>query len=85
MNEEIENIENEEQPKRSRAWRRKQNSKRIAKSRRILKDCLWLDPSKADGKLRKGKIHCSCPCCTPKTNDKSFGWKHSDKRNMERG
>lgn len=33
---------------------------------------------KIPGKLRKGKIHCSCSDCTPKTN--TNGWKASDIR-----
>ena len=44
-----------------------------------------------DGMLSKGKIHCSCPCCSQKTRNKghrrynhngnynpSYNWKHSD-------
>ena len=44
-----------------------------------------------DGYLSKGKIHCSCPCCSPKSKNKggrrynhngnynpSYNWKHSD-------
>jgi hypothetical protein len=33
---------------------------------------------KTPNKLVKGKVHCSCDVCTPKT--KVSGWKHSDKR-----
>lgn len=33
------------------------------------------------GKLKKGKVHCSCPMCATKT--KVHGMKHSEKKKME--
>jgi hypothetical protein len=30
------------------------------------------------GKLKKGKVHCSCPICSSKT--KTHGMKHSEKK-----
>ena len=36
------------------------------------------------GKYSKGKIHCSCPMCSAKTNrhDKKYGYKASDRRKL---
>ena len=50
-----------------------------------------------DGMYDKGKIHCSCPMCSQKTNNKgknrlkhgnyypSKNWKHSDKIQLDSG
>ena len=51
---------------------------------------------KCDGAYDKGKIHCSCPMCSPKTNNKgknrlkhgnhnpSKDWKHSDLQKIQK-
>ena len=63
----------------------------INRKRHILKDVYKMSEEEirkntrwnANGKLAKGKVHCSCPLCTPKT--RRDGWKHSDKVKMAKG
>ena len=73
---------------RNRAWRRKKNfSKGRRKKRIALNVCRnwWYEH---DGQYIKGKIHCSCPCCSQKTNNrgrygKSVNYTHSDNMKVE--
>lgn len=58
---------------RNRAWRRKKNfSKGRRKKRIAVAVCRnwWYEH---DGQYIKGKIHCSCPSCSPKTNNHGHG------------
>lgn len=70
---------------RSKAEKRKNDYKHIAKKRRILKD-VYQEKSLVDNlkhqlhRLSKGKIHCSCPLCSPKTN--RDGYSHSDQKKL---
>jgi hypothetical protein len=50
---------------------------RINKEDRLHNKCF------INGRLRKGKVHCSCPMCSRKA--KTNGYKHSDKVRMEKG
>ena len=55
---------------RHRGNRRYQTYKKAARKKRIitdLQDCWYV---KHFGMLRKGKIHCSCPMCAEKSNDR---------------
>ena len=73
---------------RNRAYLRKMRAKHIKRKKR-LSSYYW--HVEHDGMLSKGKIHCSCPCCSQKTRNKghrrynhngnynpSYNWKHSD-------
>lgn len=66
---------------RSKAEKRKNDYKHAAKKRRILKD-VYHEKGLVDNlkhqlhRLSKGKIHCSCPLCSIKTN--RDGYSHSD-------
>ena len=49
---------------------------------KIAKFTIGLEPFVGkENKLFKGKIHCSCPICSAKTN--KLGWKSRDKRIIE--
>ena len=57
----------------NRLYYRKQRVKHIKRKQRMMDEwkhngnCLQLDSPL--GKLSKGKIHCSCPCCSKKSHD----------------
>lgn len=67
---------------RSRAWRRWKNFSKAHRKRELDKELTIPLPDHADGSLQqwlfyknlheysKGKIHCSCPMCSRKTNNK---------------
>ena len=71
---------------RTKAERRKNDYKHIAKKERILKHVY--EDGAYDGftkggqthRLSKGKVHCSCPLCSTKTKDN--GRKHSEELRM---
>lgn len=72
---------------RNRAWRRKKNfSKGRRKKHIAMAVCRnwWYEH---DGQYIKGKIHCSCPSCSPKTNNHGHGaarnYTHSDLAKVE--
>lgn len=73
---------------RNRAWRRKKNfSKGRRKKHIAMAVCRnwWYEH---DGQYIKGKIHCSCPSCSPKTNNRGrYGsarnYIHSDLAKVE--
>lgn len=46
----------------------------------------WYNMSESHiGQLGKGKVHCSCYMCSSKVTGKyPQGWKHSDKKKLER-
>ncbi|MDU3181748.1 MAG: hypothetical protein E6686_10255 [Lachnospiraceae bacterium] len=72
---------------RGRAWRRKMNySKRNRKKHIATSAYNW--QYKYDGQYIKGKIHCSCPLCSQKTNNrgrygKAVNYTHSDSIKIE--
>lgn len=78
--------------KRGMGYVREQRNRAIARKLRILKDVRYFDNCEgfnvfvnnpvAVGGLDKGKIHCSCGMCAEKT--RNVGWKHSDKRKLEK-
>lgn len=51
---------------RTRAYRRKQRSRVIARKKRICRLYHGFDYYPFDGMYSKGKIHCSCPMCRGK-------------------
>lgn len=73
---------------RNRAWRRKKNFSKGRRKKHIAMAVYrnwWYEH---DGQYIKGKIHCSCPCCSPKTNNRgrygvSVNLKHSDKQKVD--
>lgn len=73
--------------------RRHQEWVHIRRKMRILKDIWNEDIEDWTGhdqphRLSKMKIHCSCPCCSPKTNRPykgHGGWKPSDQRKLAKG
>ena len=73
---------------RNRAYLRKMRAKHIKRKKRL---SFYYWHVEHDGMLSKGKIHCSCLCCSQKTRNKghrrnnhngnynpSYNWKHSD-------
>ena len=70
---------------RTKAERRKNDYKHIAKKRKIIKD-VYCDNTLLDSlnhqlhRLSKGKVHCSCPICATKT--KKDGPSHSDLKKL---
>lgn len=45
-------------------------------------ETLAANKASINGKLRKGKVHCSCSMCRKKTHEN--GWKASDKKKIEK-
>lgn len=76
------------------AYYRKMRAKHIRRKKRISNSYFYPLELKYDGMYSKGKIHCSCPMCANKTNNKHLGrasvcwspklknWKHSDLVNI---
>lgn len=56
----------------SLAYKIEMRKKHIAKKKAICKDVYGFEWYKEDGCYNKGKIHCSCPICSEKTNDKKL-------------
>ena len=52
--------------KRTRAYRRRQRSRAIARKKRICLQHYGFEYYPFDGMYSKGKIHCSCPMCRGK-------------------
>ena len=77
---------------RDRSYYRKMRAKHIHRKKKLGR-CFKL---KYDGMYSKNKIHCSCPICTRKTNNKgknrlkhgnyypSKDWKHSDLQKIQK-
>ncbi len=68
---------------RDRGWRRKKNFSKGHRKKVIAKSAFNGWGYKHDGQYIKGKIHCSCPCCSPRTNNRgrygvALNWKHTD-------
>ncbi len=60
--------------KRDRGYFRSQRKKTIQRKKKLLygiggQDYLWAWTRGANGRLAKGKIHCSCPMCRSKSYD----------------
>ena len=53
---------------RNRAERRKLRQKIIRRKKKIAKEVYGFPYYHNDGEYSKGKIHCSCPMCSAKTN-----------------
>ena len=79
---------------RDRAYYRRQRAKHIQRKKRICQHFYGEDYYEHDGSYSKGKIHCSCPLCAAKTNNKRrkknkyypvklMDWKHSDLQKLE--
>lgn len=73
---------------RTRAERRKKNYSKITHKKKLAKEIYGSDYYEHDGQYSKGKIHCSCPICSCKTNNKdrygkSENYKHSDELKHE--
>lgn len=79
----------------SRAFVRAMRRKHIKRKKQIAEKLYGHGYYKCDGKYDKGKVHCSCPMCSRKTNNKgknrlkhgnyypSKDWKHSDLLKIE--
>ena len=82
---------------RDRSYYHKMRAKHIRRKKRLA--CLNFGNGwgyKHDGMYSKGKIHCSCPMCSRKTNNKgknrlkhgnyypSKDWKHSDLQKIQK-
>ena len=80
---------------RTRDYYRKMRAKHIRRTKIIgLKTYHWKWEYAHDGMYAKGKVHCSCPMCSPKTRnkgsrrykagnyDKALNYKHSDMQDI---
>lgn len=72
---------------RDRGWRRKKNWSKAFRKKKL---AYWWH-YKYDGQYIKGKIHCSCPLCGAKTNNKKNlfycghrFWKPSDQIKVDK-
>lgn len=62
----------------SRAYSRKMSFKKALRKKRIAEEVHGLTYDNLH-QYSKNKIHCSCPCCSPKTKGKrGFTYTHSD-------
>jgi len=77
---------------RNRGYYRQERRKHINRKKRIIHQLNDYWYYKYEGCLNKGKIHCSCPLCRCKTNNKhrvvywqkrSKMWKHSDQQKID--
>lgn len=75
---------------RSRGEIRKINFAKGLRKKKLLSSIMHGDPNyyKHDGQYIKGKIHCSCPLCSAKTNNRGrYGvaknYKHSDLQKLD--
>ena len=83
---------------RDKNYYRKMRAKHIRRKKKIANSVCYNGWGyEYDGMYSKGKIHCSCPSCSQKTNNKgknrlkhgnyypSKDWKHSDKIKIDSG
>lgn len=75
---------------RNKSFKRAMRRKHINRRKKIAQKIYGNNFEIIDGKYDKGKVHCSCPMCSRKTNNKgkhrlkhgnyypSKDWKHSD-------
>ena len=80
---------------RSKPFKRAMRRKYISHRKRIARKLYGKYFEIIDGEYDKGKVHCSCPMCSRKTNNKgknrlkhgnyypSKDWKHSDKQKLD--
>lgn len=80
---------------RSKIFAREMREKHIQRKKRIAERIYGWGYYQCDGKYDKGKVHCSCPMCSKKTNNKgknrlkhgnyypSKNWKHSDQQKID--
>ena len=66
---------------RSKAWRRHKNLVKALRKARIIKEQHDYWNYKSLNQLVKGKIHCSCPMCSSKTNKN--GYSHADMKKFK--
>ena len=64
---------------RGKGYLRRERAKHIKRRKRLSKHYWYVEH---DGMLSKGKIHCSCPCCSQKTKNK--GHRRYDPKNYNR-
>lgn len=82
---------------RNKPYRREMRRKHIKRKKRIADSIYSGGPYYSfDGQYDKNKVHCSCPMCSQKTNNKgknrlkhgnyypSKNWKHSDKLKIDK-
>lgn len=74
--------------KRNRGWRRKINYSKARRKKTISKSFCKNGWYKYDGQYIKGKIHCSCSECSPRTNNRgrygaAINYKRSDKQKVD--
>lgn len=81
---------------RTKSFQRAMREKHISRKKKIAEKVYGHGYYRVDGKYDKGKVHCSCPMCSAKTNNKgknrlkkgnyypSKNWKHSDQIKIER-
>lgn len=81
--------------KRNFSFRQKKRMKYIKHRKNISYFLYGKYYKEIDGKYDKGKVHCSCPMCSRKTNNKgknrlksgnyfpSKDWKHSDRQKID--
>ena len=79
----------------NKAYARKMRWKHIQRKKKIAEKLYGHGYYKCDGKYDKGKVHCSCPMCSRKTNNKgknrlkhgnyypSKDWKQSDQIKLD--
>ena len=80
---------------RSKPFKRAMRRKHINRRKKIAQKLYGNGFEITDGKYDKGKVHCSCPMCSRKTNNKGknrlkYGnyyplkdWKHSDQQKLD--
>ncbi len=66
----------------NKAYRRSQRHKAIERKKQIIQQVYQCKYCGVEGKLNKGKVHCSCPLCTRKTAQ--IGYKASDRRKLNK-
>ena len=81
---------------RDKNYYRKMRAKHIRRKKTIAEKLYGEGYYKCDGAYDKGKIHCSCPMCSRKTNNRgknrlkhgnyypSKDWKHSDLQKIQK-
>ena len=80
---------------RGKVYAREMREKHIKRKKKIAEKLYGNNYYNIEGKYDKGKIHCSCPMCSRKTNNRgknrlkhgnyypSKDWKHSDLQKIE--
>lgn len=76
------------QNERNRGYRRKINFRKGRRKKKLAQAVCRSWWYEHDGQYIKGKIHCSCPSCSAKTNNRgrygaAMNYKHSDRQKIE--